>query len=61
MVAREPDEGGVPIEAAKAGMKYFLEIIIAKEILDDWIASLEEVPSASSICHRVIEYAINDA
>jgi hypothetical protein len=61
MVAREPDEGGVPIEAAKAGMTYFLEIFIAKEFVEDWVSSPQEIPSLSSTCRRLIEYAINDA
>lgn len=65
MVAREDPESadfGIPREAAEAGMKYFLEVFIARdEVLDDWIASLDEKPTLAAICQRLIEYAINDA
>lgn len=61
MVAREPDRGGLPSEVSDAGMKYFLEIGIAKEFIEDWLGSLEEQPTPSSICRRLISYALNDA
>jgi len=61
MVAREPDAGGLPREASDAGMKYFLEVSIAQEFVEDWLASLNEQPVPSVVCRRVIDYAINDA
>lgn len=61
MVAREPDAGGLPPEVSDAGMKYFLEISIAQEFVEDWLASLDEQPTPSAVCQRVIDYAINDA
>lgn len=61
MVAREPDAGGPPLEASDAGMKYFLEIRIAQEFVEDWLASLGEQPMPSTVCQRLINYAINDA
>jgi hypothetical protein len=65
MVAREdPDQKpfGIPLEAAEAGMMYFLEVDIARdEVLEGWIASLNEKPTLAAICQRLIEYAINDA
>ncbi len=61
IVAREPAAGGLPTEAADAGMKYFLEVNIASEFVEDWTASLNYRPSPSSICQRLIQYAINDA
>lgn len=65
MVAREdPDRKpfGIPLEAAEAGMQYFLEVFIARdEVLEGWIASLDEKPTLAAICRRLIEYAINDA
>jgi len=61
MVATEPDEGLVPAKAAKAGLTYFIEIFIAIEFTEAWVASQEEKPSLSAICQRLIEYAINDA
>ncbi len=52
---------GVPLEAAEAGMMYFMEVDIAREFVDDWIASLDEKPTWAAICQRLIQYAINDA
>lgn len=65
MVAREDTDRkpfGIPLEAAEAGMQYFLEVFIARdEVLEGWIASLDEKPTLAAICRRLIEYAINDA
>ena len=61
MVAREPDQGGIPPEASDADMKYFLEVSIAREFEKDWLASLEEEPTPSTTRQRLIDYAINDA
>lgn len=61
MVAREPDAGGLPPEVSDAGMKYFLEVSIAQEFVEDWLASLDVQPTPSAVCRRVIDYAINDA
>jgi hypothetical protein len=52
---------GIPPEAAKAGMQYFLEIHIARDFVEDWIKFLGVTPPSTEICRRVIEYAINDA
>jgi hypothetical protein len=61
MVATEPDSGGLPLEAAEAGFAYFLEIIISREVVEGWLASLTDDPSLSETCQRLIEYATNDA
>ncbi|MBR0712095.1 hypothetical protein [Bradyrhizobium liaoningense] len=61
MVAREPDAGGTPSEALRAGLRYFLEISVAQDFVEDWLASLEQKPTPSEVCQRVIDYAINDA
>jgi hypothetical protein len=64
MVALEDPESvdfGVPSEAAEAGMKYFLEVSIAREVVEGWIPYLDEKPTLTEICQRVIEYAIDDA
>ena len=42
-------------------MKYFLEVDIAREVVEDWIASLGEKPNSTAICRRLIRYAIDDA
>jgi hypothetical protein len=62
----EPDEeheyGGQPApEATEAGLTYFLEISLARELVEGLIANASDEPSASVICERVIQYAINDA
>ncbi|HYY69610.1 MAG TPA: hypothetical protein VE734_07750 [Terriglobales bacterium] len=36
VVAREPAPGGLPAEAEKLGLKYFLELFIAREFLQGW-------------------------
>ena len=54
IVALEPERGGVPPEAAEVGMKYFLEVSIARDFVEDWIAALDEKPSSSAICKRLI-------
>lgn len=56
VVAFEPDGGGVPAEAAAAGMCYFLEIFAVKEVLDGFPQLGLDAKAA-----RVIDYAINDA
>jgi len=61
MVAREPDAGGLPSEVSDAGMKYFLEVSIAREFIEGWLASLDAPPMPSNLYRRVIDYAINDA
>ncbi|TPL05306.1 hypothetical protein FJ938_15215 [Mesorhizobium sp. B2-4-14] len=60
-VATEPEEGLVPAKAAKAGLTYFIEIFIAIEFTEAWVASQKETPSLSAICQRLIEYATYDA
>ena len=60
-VAREPLTGRPLAEAKMAGMKYFLEISVAREFVEDWIATLEDPPSSHSLCERLIQYAIDDA
>lgn len=61
MVAREPDAGGLPPQASDGGMKYFLEVSIAQELVEDWLASLDEQPTPLAVCRCVIDYASNDA
>jgi hypothetical protein len=51
----------VPAEAAKEGLTYFIEINIAIEVTEAWVASLKEKPSLSAICESLIYYATYDA
>jgi hypothetical protein len=65
MVAPEDPESAaqfyIPLEAVEAGMNYFLEVFIAREVVEGWIASLDEKPTPTAICQRLIRYAIDDA
>ena len=62
MIAREVEDNGLPPpEAIEAGLAYFLEIFIARELVEDWIDYLGADPGAAAICERVIQYAIKDA
>ncbi|ESX85950.1 hypothetical protein X754_29040 [Mesorhizobium sp. LNJC403B00] len=61
MVATGLDTGRSPPEAVEAGLEYFLEIHICREVIEGWLASIKEKPSLAGVCQRLIEYAINDA
>lgn len=61
IVDYEPDEGGLPAEARRLGLSYFLEIEIASDVLDDWIRTQAQQPDAAARCQRLIDYAVNDA
>ena len=50
-----------PAEAADLGMEYLLEVFVAREFLDGWVASLDTRPTLQEKCARLIQYAINDA
>jgi len=60
IVEREPEEGE-PEALKKYGLSYFLEIFIAKEILEDWEKNVGHVPTLEEKCDRVIYYATYDA
>jgi hypothetical protein len=61
LVAQEPSAGGLPPEAEGAGLKYFIEVAIARDFLEGWIASLNHMPSPQEMCDRLIRYAVTDA
>jgi len=61
VVAEEPPRGGVPPEAAERRLSYFLEILIARDFLDDWQAGSRKQFTAQERCQRLIDYATNDA
>ena len=64
MVAPDDQESvpfWVPPEAAEAGMKYFLEVLTTREVVEGWLSNLDEKPTLAAICQRVIHYAIYDA
>lgn len=49
------------MEAVSLGARYFLEVHIATEVLEGFVAEAPESPSALERCARVIRYAIDDA
>jgi hypothetical protein len=61
IVAHELDSGGVPHEARLRGLKYFIEVAIARDFLDSWTPTLKRHPSIEEKCERLIQYVINDA
>jgi hypothetical protein len=61
VVAPEPDTGGLPAEAQKPGLKYFLEVFVARDFLEGWVGSLNAEPTTQEKVARLIKYAITDA
>lgn len=57
--AEDGDEG----IKEESGKKYFylIEVFLAKEFIEDWVASLDDKPRSEEIAKRLYEYAINDA
>jgi hypothetical protein len=56
-----PESEMPPPVLERLNMKYFLEVFIARDFLDDWIASLEKPPTLQERCARLIHYALYDA
>lgn len=48
-------------KAKAAGLRYFIEVFIARDFLEDWRASEKKPPTDEQCCERLIEYATNDA
>ncbi len=61
VVAPEPDSGGLPPDGQKLGLKYFLEVFLAREFLEGWVANLQREPTLEEKCARLIKYAATDA
>ena len=61
LIAREPTSGGLPEEAKISGLKYFIEVAIARDFLEGWASNLDHNPSADESCERLIQYAVTDA
>ena len=61
VVAPEPDAGGLPAEAKGLGLKYFLEVLLARDCLEGWATNLKREPTLQEKCARLIQYAITDA
>ena len=61
IVASEPDSGGLPVDVQRLGLKYFLEVFLAREFLEGWVANLKAGPTLQKKCRRLIQYAATDA
>jgi hypothetical protein len=61
MIIVDPHARRLPAQAEKLGMDYFLDVFIAREFLEDWIANLDTEPTLQQKCERIIKYAITDA
>lgn len=61
IAAPEPDGGGLPEEAERLMLDYFLEVFIARDFLEDWSSDLDQSPTLQDKCNRLISYAKNDA
>jgi hypothetical protein len=57
VVAREPARGGLPPEAESRGAEYFIEVSVAKELLEDWTATEGARSTERERCERLIHYA----
>ena len=48
-------------KAKSVRLRYFLEVSIAREFLEDWRATQKKTPTDEQSCARLIDYATNDA
>ena len=56
----EDGDGGIKEEGGRK-YHYLIEVFLAKEFIDDWVASLDYTPTSVEIAKRLFDYAINDA
>jgi hypothetical protein len=61
MVDVEPASGGLPEAVCRRGLKYFLEVFVARDFLADWQSTLDKPPTDQERCDRLIRYAVDDA
>jgi hypothetical protein len=61
MLSVEPEDGSCPEAARAGGLEYFIEVLIARDFLQDWISGCGEERSPVAQCERLIEYAVTDA
>jgi len=61
IAACEPEAGGMPPEAERLNLKYFLEVFIARNFIEDWTANCNTQPTLQQKCARLIVYAVSDA
>jgi hypothetical protein len=61
MIIPEQESGRLPEEVERRGFKYFLEVFIARDFLEDWVTDLNVAPTLVEKCARLIQYAKNDS
>lgn len=62
IVAQPPeDPRGIPVEAEQQRATYFLEVWLAKQLVEDWINDSGRPIEITDQCNRLIEYAVDDA
>lgn len=54
------EDGGIK-EVGGRKYYYFIEVFLAKEFVDDWVASLDYEPTIEEKAKRLYDYAMNDA
>ena len=60
--ARLAFEGSSEAKEIRAdGLRYFLEVVVARDFIDGWIVTQRKLPTAKKCCTRLIEYATNEA
>lgn len=57
----EPDRRFPAAQLTRVGLRYFLEVSIARDFLDGWTTNVAQAPSLQEKCARLIKYATNDA
>lgn len=58
MLAEQEDDQGRSAAAAREGMRYFIEVFIAQDFLEQWIK--EQKPSVDEICKNLIHCALDE-
>ena len=62
VILREPnDDDGLILTIGDDKYYYLIEIFIAKEALEGWLARLDHVPTDAETADRIFEYGNNDA
>lgn len=61
IVLTMPESPGLPDDATKLEVSYFIEPFIAQEFLEGWVKTQDNTPTSREQCERLIQYAIHDA
>lgn len=61
MLIREDESETALRELKKQGFKYFLEVFLAHDFIEDWEIGLLKPPTLQEKCLRLIQYAVKDA